>query len=90
MLKAALFTGLLLSVTAALGQTQPSATNTSKAAQASDDSNRVICETQEQIGSRLASKRICMTASQWKEHEQQVHGQLDQLHQQVQSTGGPG
>jgi len=60
------------------------------AAAADKDSKRVICQTEKQIGSRLASKKICMTASQWKEREQQVRGQLDQMHSQPQNAGGPG
>jgi hypothetical protein len=92
MLKLAVFAGMLITVSPAVAQTQVAApTNAAKPAQAkSDDPNRVICETEQQIGSRLASKRICMTASQWMEHELQAHDQIDQLHMQTQSTPGPG
>jgi invasion protein IalB len=31
------------------------------------DPNRIICERQQEVGSRLASKRVCMTAVQWEE-----------------------
>ena len=30
------------------------------------DPNRIICEKQEVLGSRLATKRICMTAAEWE------------------------
>lgn len=30
------------------------------------DPNRVICEKQEVVGSRLATKRVCMTAAEWE------------------------
>lgn len=30
------------------------------------DPNRIICEKQEVVGSRLATKRVCMTAAQWE------------------------
>jgi hypothetical protein len=29
------------------------------------DPNRIICEKQEVVGSRLATKRVCMTAAEW-------------------------
>lgn len=31
------------------------------------DPNEVICEKQEVLGSRLATRKICMTRSQWDE-----------------------
>lgn len=34
------------------------------------DPNRIICERQQEVGSRLASKRVCMTAQQWQEQRQ--------------------
>jgi len=30
------------------------------------DPNRVICEKQGVVGSRLATKRVCMTAAEWE------------------------
>ena len=30
------------------------------------DPNRIICEKQGVVGSRLATKRICMTAAEWE------------------------
>jgi len=92
MLKQMLFTGLLLSVSPALAQTQSApAPGPANAAPAKKDAgDRIICETEAQIGSRLASKRVCMTASQWKERQQQIHDQLDQTHVNVESQAGPG
>ena len=31
------------------------------------DPNEMVCETQGQLGSRLAKKRVCMTRAQWAE-----------------------
>ena len=91
MLRMLFFSGLLLSVTPALAQTPPANNNAQQASNgAKDNPDRIICETQEQIGSRIASKKICMTASQWKEHEAAVHSQLDQQKSTVQGAGGPG
>jgi hypothetical protein len=30
------------------------------------DPNRVICERQGEVGSRVATKRVCMTAAEWE------------------------
>lgn len=30
------------------------------------DPNRIICERQGVVGSRLATKRVCMTAAEWE------------------------
>ena len=30
------------------------------------DPNRIICEKQSVVGSRLATKRVCMTAAEWE------------------------
>ena len=33
------------------------------------EANRVICRSEGEVGSRLARKRVCLTAHQWKERE---------------------
>ena len=30
------------------------------------DPNRIICERQGELGSRVATKRVCMTAAEWE------------------------
>jgi hypothetical protein len=30
------------------------------------DPNRIICEKQGELGSRVATKRVCMTAAEWE------------------------
>ncbi len=34
---------------------------------AAPDPNEVICEKQKELGSRLSTKRVCMTRAQWAE-----------------------
>ena len=37
---------------------------------AADDPNRMICRAPEPVlGSRVARRRVCRTAAQWREHE---------------------
>lgn len=49
------------------------------------DSNRKICEKVEQIGSRLAAKRVCMTAKEWAEHRGSHQDDLERT-QRMQTT----
>lgn len=37
------------------------------AAKSSKDPNRIICRTDDEIGSRIHKKRICLTAAQWRD-----------------------
>jgi hypothetical protein len=34
-----------------------------------DAGDKVICRTMEEIGSRLSSKRVCLTRSQWRDQQ---------------------
>lgn len=74
---------MLLSAAPALAQTQaPQPSKPSKT-----DPNRIVCEKVEQIGSRLATKRICMTAAQWAEKRRMDREDLEATQQK--STGLP-
>lgn len=37
------------------------------AAKSSKDPNRIICRTDDEIGSRIHKRKICMTAAQWRD-----------------------
>ena len=41
------------------------------------DPNEVVCEKQEVLGSRLSTKRVCMTRAQWQEQRMQDRMDLD-------------
>ncbi len=43
------------------------------------DPNEVICERQEDVGSRLASHKVCMTRAQWAEQKGQDRQQLEKV-----------
>lgn len=51
--------------------------------------NRMICEKQEELGSRLGGKKICKTAQEWQEWRQQNRDQLETWQRQLTSTGKP-
>ena len=46
------------------------------------DPNEVVCEKQEVIGSRLATKRVCMTRSQWADQKGQDRQEIDRVQTQ--------
>lgn len=41
------------------------------------DSNKMICERQDETGSRLGGSRICKTALQWQQERQQQREMLE-------------
>ena len=43
------------------------------------DPNRVICRTEQRIGSRLKGDRKCLTAAQWAELKRETRVTLDQM-----------
>ena len=54
-----------IGIIAALALIPAAATAEEKKPEAKDP-NRIICEKQGVVGSRLATKRICMTAAEWE------------------------
>lgn len=47
-----------------------------------DDPSRMICEKQEVLGSRLASKRVCKTAGEWEAERRQDRQAIDKTQTQ--------
>jgi hypothetical protein len=52
------------------------------------DPNRIICEKQGEVGSRLATKRVCMTAAEWEIRRREDREALDKA--QVNRRGPDG
>jgi hypothetical protein len=44
---------------------------------------RVICQKEENISSRLAAKRICLTAKEWKERAAANREETERVQQQT-------
>jgi hypothetical protein len=53
----------------------------------SKDTNRIICERQEEIGSRLGGKKVCKSAAEWDEERRQQRDTVEKYQQQA--TGVP-
>lgn len=55
---------------------------------ADKDPNRIICEKQGVLGSRLATKRVCMTAAEWAAQRASERQLIDKT--QIQQKGPNG
>jgi TolA-binding protein len=73
----------------AAAQTAPADPATTDQSQKPKDPNRMICERQEEIGSRLGGKKVCHTAAEWQQLRQQNREQIDDWQQRLTSTGKP-
>jgi invasion protein IalB len=80
---------VLMAALAAPAAAQNPAPTQAAAPAASKDPNRIICERQEEIGTRLGGKKVCKTAAQWDEERQQERDALDKFQRQNTSTGSP-
>jgi hypothetical protein len=63
----------------AVAQTQPQQSQSAQQqkpanGQAAPDPNRKICKTEELIGSRLGTTRVCKTAAQWEAERERAQG----------------
>ena len=74
-----------LLVVAALGVASAASAGEEKKSTVKDP-NRIVCEKQEELGSRLSSKRVCMTAEQWAQKRREERQMIDRAQAQ---RGGP-
>ena len=68
---------LLLTAAPALAQSQPDGQKDAK----QTDPNRVICEKIRETGSRLNTRKVCMTAQQWEEQRRRDRENLQDAQQ---------
>jgi len=61
-------------------QAQPVQTNPTKS-----DVNKVVCERQDEIGSRLSSKKVCMTVQEWQEYRAEHRENVERWQQSAQA-----
>jgi hypothetical protein len=52
-------------------------------AKAGNPTDKIICERQDEIGSRLAAKKVCKTAAQWQEERRTERNDLEKVQQVV-------
>jgi invasion protein IalB len=56
--------------------------NQQQQAKKAADPNEVVCEKQQEIGSRIATDRVCMTRSQWAEQRRLTRQDIDKVQTQ--------
>jgi len=78
MVYAGLAVSLLATAIPAGAQTQ---TPTQAAPAKNTDPNRIVCEKQQETGSRLNSRKICMTFQQWEEQRRRDRENLQDAQQ---------
>ena len=71
----------------ALAQTTSIASN--NPAPKSGDPNRIICEVDQPIGSRLGAHKVCKTALQWQQQREEHRESIERI-QQNSNVGKPG
>src|SRR5438045_4845181 len=79
---------LMIALAAPVGAQTAAQPQQSAPATAKDkDPNRIICERQEEIGTRLGGKKVCKTAAQWDEERRMQRDAVEKYQQQA--TGVP-
>jgi invasion protein IalB len=75
----------------ASAQTAPAASGAPAAsADKAKDPNRIICERQEEIGSRLGGSKVCHTAAEWDQLRRANREQVEDWQRQLTNPGKPG
>jgi predicted secreted protein len=78
---------LLFVETAALAMAQAATPSAATPAKPAKDPNEIVCEKQEQLGSRLSVKKVCMTRAEWAERRLQDRQAIDKA-QTMRGTKG--
>lgn len=61
---------------------QPAQTQEQAATKRALDPNEIICERQQELGSRIASKRVCKTREEWAEERRSNRMAIDKAQTQ--------
>jgi hypothetical protein len=73
---------LLLDPGAAIAQGAQQAQQQQQPAAKADNPNEIVCEKEEVTGSRIASKRVCMTRSQWADQRRSDRMDVEKVQMQ--------
>ena len=72
-------------------QTPPTAPpQAATGAKSTNPNDKIICEKQEEIGSRLGGKKVCKTKAQWELDRRQQREDVEGVQQQATSVGHSG
>jgi len=86
MVRAAVIASVLV-VTPSIGIAQSTSAQSAKAVAIpstdKSDVNRIVCRKEEQIGSRLGGKRLCLTVQEWLDRAQSSREETERVQQQA-------
>ena len=74
--------GMLVGSTMAVAQSAQAPQAPQQSAQPAENPNEVVCEKQEVTGSRIATKRVCMTRAQWAEQKHEDRMEIEKVQTQ--------
>lgn len=81
---------IVLATSPAAAQSQPQQPSQATTPTAAAQPDPVICEKEEVTGSRLATRKVCMTRSQWDEARRQDRMNLEKVQTQRGMSGKGG
>lgn len=81
MLKYAAFFIALAAAAPAVGQAPPTQTATVKTPATVNPLDKIICRTEEGLGSRLNRKKVCMTVRDWKDQADDSRDAVERIQQ---------
>jgi len=55
---------------------------------AGTDVNKIVCERQDELGSRLKGKKVCMTVEQWTQYRAENREKTERLQQSAGTRSG--
>ena len=83
MLKSLLIALLLVTSVPVAAQTTPTPASQPTKANAKSDLERMVCEKEEQIGSRLGARKVCKTVREWQEQRRVQREEAEKVQQVV-------
>lgn len=83
-----LLTAVLLWTASAAAAADPAPVAAAAPAKPESKLNRVVCRTDDEIGTRVAKRKICMTVAQWREVGKQSGDWLDHRTGTLAKPGG--
>ena len=86
MLKSIILTASLLAAAPALAQPAPPAAapaqpQTASADKSANPLDKIICRTEDTLGSRLKAHKVCATLREWKDQEDENRMEVDRVQQ---------
>jgi hypothetical protein len=91
MLRSAILTVTILATAPVMAQTTPAPAPAPPTAATNAKVNpldKIVCRTEDTLGSRLKAHKVCATVREWKDQEDDNRAEMDRI-RQTQGTGMP-